>query len=188
MHREQVAAKKYEEWALVLDFKSRGRSSTMRGREGTIVTAIGESMMTLLEILGAEGSTVEIGERAYSGKEGRKKVQSVLGKIKYGKLSHSAKNELPLVVERIIADNEKRFTDYINMAQPLTPRIHSLELIPGVGKAYLQIMLEERDKKKFDGFGDLYERVGFKEPARRIAQRIIDEIAGETRVNLFVKR
>ena len=69
--------RKFEEHAYVLDFKSRGHSSTVRGRIGIIVTAIGEDRLTLLEILGLENSTFDVGERIYIGKEGRTKVQSV---------------------------------------------------------------------------------------------------------------
>ena len=81
--------RKYEEYAYVLDFKSRAKSTTVRGRTGIIVIAIGEERLTLLEILGIENSTFDIGERIYIGKEGRTKVQSVLGKIDSNKISES---------------------------------------------------------------------------------------------------
>ena len=76
-------SRKYEEYAYVLDFASRSRSKTVRGREGIIVTALGEERLTLLEILGLDESEFEIGEKIYIGKEGRTKVQSVLGKLDY---------------------------------------------------------------------------------------------------------
>ena len=82
----------------MLDFKSRGHSSTVRGRIGIIVTAIGKDRLTLLEILGLENSTFDVGERIHIGKEGRTKVQSVLGKIDYAKISDSAQSEIPGVV------------------------------------------------------------------------------------------
>ena len=85
--------RKFEEYAYVLDFKSRGYSSTVRGRIGIIVTAIGKDRLTLLEILGLENSTFDVGERIYIGKEGRTKVQSVLGKIDYAKISDSAQSD-----------------------------------------------------------------------------------------------
>ena len=94
--------RKYEEYAYVLDYKSRAKSITVHGRTGVIVTALGEERLTLLEILGIENSTFDIGERVYIGKEGRTKVQSVLGKMDYGKTSDSTKNEIPKVVESII--------------------------------------------------------------------------------------
>ncbi len=188
MYRAQSPPRKYEEHAYVLDFNPRGKSSTVRGREGIIVTAIGEDRLTLLEVLGLPNSTFEIGEKIYIGKDGRTKVLSVLGKMEYEKISSSAQSELPTVVENIVTNNEPKFVEYLNKAQPLTPRIHALELIPGIGKTYMKIMLEEREKKKFESYADLQERVGFKEPIKHISERIMDEITGESRMNLFVKR
>ena len=180
--------RKYEEYAYVLDSKSRTKSTTVRGRTGIIVIAIGEDRLTLLEILGIENSIFDVGERIYIGKEGRTKVQSVLGKADYVKISDSAKDEIPTVVESIVTKNEVKFVDYINNAQPLTPRIHALELIPGVGKTYLNVIIKEREKGPFESFVDIEKRVGLKEPIKHLSQRIIEEVSGETRMNLFVKR
>ena len=105
----------------------------------------------------------------------------------YIKISDSAKNEIPGVVESIVIENEKKFVDYINNAQPLTPRIHALELIPGIGKTYLNVIIKEREKGQFESFDDIEKRAGLKEPRKHLSQRIIEEISGETRMNLFVK-
>jgi putative nucleotide binding protein len=106
----------------------------------------------------------------------------------FERISQTAQTELPGVVDQIVIQNEKRFVEYLNNAQPLTPRIHALELIPGIGKTYMKIMLEEREKKKFESFDDIQNRVGLKEPIKQITKRIMEEITGETRMNLFVKR
>jgi len=188
LNRVQSPPRKYEEHAYVLDYNSRGKSSTVRGRDGIIITAIGEERLTILEILGIPNSTFDVGEKIYIGKEGRTKVLSVLGKLDYDKISSSAQSELESTVENIVTNNESKFVEYLNNAQPLTPRIHALELIPGIGKTYMKSMLEERERKKFESYQDLQERVGLKEPVKHIAQRIIDEISGESRMNLFVKR
>ena len=45
---------KFEEYAYVLDFSLRGKSQTIRGREGIIIQAIGENRLTLLELLGVQ--------------------------------------------------------------------------------------------------------------------------------------
>ena len=130
----------------------------------------------------------DVGERLYIGREGRDKVVSVLGRLEYRDISQSAKNELTNIVEKIVVANEKRFVDYINMAPPVTPRIHALELIPGIGKTYMMTIIKERDKKKFESFAEIQDRVGLRDPAKLIAKRIIDEIAGEERRNLFVRK
>ncbi len=188
MYRAKPPTRKYEEYAYVLDYTSRGKSSTVRGKDGIIITSIGEDRLTLLEILGIPNSTFEIGEKIYIGKEGRTKVLSVLGKLEYDNISSSAQSELESVVEDIVTNNEEKFVSYLNNAQPLTPRIHALELIPGIGKTYMKSMLEEREKKKFESYHDLQDRVGFKDPIKHISERILDEITGESRMNLFVKR
>ena len=180
--------KKVWEYAYVLDHESRAKSTTVRGRTGVIVIALGEERLTLLEILGIENSTFDIGERVYIGKEGRTKVQSVLGKMDYGKTSDSAKNEIPNVVESIITKNEKKFVDYINNAQPLTPRTHTLELIPGIGKTYMNVIIKEREKEPFQSYHDIRERTGLKELIQHLTERIVEEISGDARMNLFVKR
>jgi len=148
----------------------------VRGKEGMIIQAVGEERLTLLELLGAQNLSVEIGERVYIGREGRDKVMSVLGRLEYESISQSAKNELPSVIEKIVITNQKRFIDYINTAQPITPRIHALELIPGIGKTYMMTIIKEREKKKFESFSEIQQRVGLREPAKLLAKRIVDEI------------
>ncbi len=164
------------------------KSKTVRGRDGIIITALGEERLTLLEILGAEDSIFDIGEKIYIGKEGRTKVQSVLGKLDYKQISGSSQSEIDNVVKTIVTNNEERFVDYINNAQPLTPRKHSLELIPGIGKTYLKLIIEQINKQKFLNYKDMEERAGLKEPVNHLSKRIIEEISGETQFRLFVKR
>ena len=48
LDRGYTQPRKYEEYAYVLDFNSKGRALTVRGRDGIIVTAIGEDRLTLL--------------------------------------------------------------------------------------------------------------------------------------------
>jgi putative nucleotide binding protein len=130
----------------------------------------------------------EVGERVYIGREGRDKVMSVLGRLEYDDISQSANNDLPTIVENIVLQNEKRFVEHINNAQPITPRIHALELIPGIGKTYMLTIIKEREKKKFESFADLQARVGLRDPSKLIVKRIVDEIAGQARMNLFVRK
>ena len=188
LERGNTQSRKYEEHAYVLDFCSMAKSKTVRGRDGIIITALGEERLTLLEILGVEDSIFDIGEKIYIGKEGRTKVQSVLGKLDYEQISGSSQSELSNVVKTIVTNNEERFVDYINNAQPLTPRKHSLELIPGIGKTYLKLIIEQINKQKFLNYQDMEERAGLKEPVNHLSKRILEEISGETQFRLFVKR
>ena len=188
LERVNTQSRKYEEYAYVLDFISQGKSKTVHGRDGIIIVALGEERLTLLEILGVDDSTFDVGEKIYIGKEGRIKVQSVLGKLDYEQITGTAQSELENVVNTIVTKNEQRFVDYINNAQPLTPRKHSLELIPGVGKTYLKLIIEQINKQKFLNYKDMEERAGLKEPVNHLSKRILEEITGETQFRLFVKR
>jgi len=182
------APKKYEDTVRVLDFRTKQRSTTVRGKRGIILTTIGETKFTLLEVLGVEGSTFEVGERIDVSRESRSKVSSVLGKLEYERIPSSARDEIPDIVREIVEDSEERFVAYINRAEPLTPRTHALEIIPGVGRRLLKVIVDERAKSPFTSYADVEERTGLKDPVMRIVQRIIDEITGVTRMNIFVKR
>ena len=182
------ADKKYEEFAYVLDFLPRGKSAVIKGREGPIVQAIGEERLTLLELLAMENQDFEVGEKVRIGKEGREKIASVLGKLTYSELTPESVAALPSVVETLVKASESKFVVYFNELQPLTPRLHGLELIPGIGKTFMKEIVEMREKKPFTDFEDLQQRVGIREPAKLIARRIIEELSGDERINLFIKR
>ena len=180
--------RRYEEYAVIIDFTIRGKSSTVRRREGIIIQSIGEERLTLLELFGDQSKKFEIGERVYIGREGREKITSVLGRLNFNDLSVSAKNELPVIIETIVTNNEKRFVDYINSSQPINPRVHGLELIPGIGKTYMRSIISEREKKKFESFKEIQDRIGIKELPKLISKRILEEISGESRMNIFVRK
>lgn len=141
----------------------------------------------LLEILSINNVTFEIGERIYIGKEGRKKIISVLGRLNYKDLSPNARNEIPYVCEKIVLANEQRFVKYFNDSMPVTPRLHSLELIPGIGKTYMMQILNERERHSFDSFDDINKRSGLRDVVKLITKRVIEELQGNTRIFLFVK-
>jgi len=180
--------KKYEEFAYVLDFLPSGKSVVIKGREGAIVQAIGEERLTLLELLAIENQNFEMGEKVKIGKEGREKIISVLGKLTFEELSAESKNSLPQVVETLVKSNESKYVLYFNELQPLTPRLHGLELIPGIGKTFMREIVDAREKAPFVSFDDLQQRVGLREPAKLLAKRIVEELSGGSKINLFVKR
>ena len=182
------ADKKYEEFAFVLGFMPRGKSVVIKGREGPMVEAIGEDRLTLLELLAMENQDFEAGEKVKIGKEGREKIVSVLGKLTYEELSSEAKTSLPVVVEGLVKENEKKYVTYFNDLQPLTPRLHGLELIPGIGKTFMKEIVAMRDRQPFTSFDDVQTRVGLRDPAKMIAKRIVEELAGDSRVSVFVKK
>jgi putative nucleotide binding protein len=182
------ADKKYEEFAYVLDFLPRGKSVVIKGREGPMVQAIGEERLTLLELLAMENQSFEVGEKAKIGKEGREKIISVLGKLTFEELTSESKGVLPAVVENLVKANEGRYVSYFNELQPLTPRLHGLELIPGIGKTFMKEIITMREKQPFTSFEDIQNRVGLREPSKMVAKRIVEELSGGSRISLFVRK
>ena len=148
--------------------------------------AVGQERLTLLEILVSPDSDFLAGEKIAIGKENRTKIVSVLGKLNYDELSNESKNELQTVLEKLIVDNESQFVAYFNELQPLTPRLHALELIPGIGKTFMRQIVSERDRKPFQSFADLEKRVGVRDPVKLLAKRIVEELSGGSRITLFV--
>jgi len=171
-----------------LDFIPNGRSIVIRGREGPIIQAIGEDNLILLEALAMNNTTFEASERIYIGKEGRKKIVSVLGRLNYTDLTPNAKNEISFVCEKLVLGNEQRFVKFFNDAMPVTPRLHSLELIPGIGKTYMMQILNGREKLPFVSFEDISKRSGLRDVVKLVTRRIIEELQGNTRIFLFVKK
>lgn len=182
------ADKKYEEFAYALDFLSRGKSVVIKGREGPVVQAIGEERLTLLELLAMENQSFEIGEKVKIGKEGREKIISVLGKLTFEELTSEAKAALPAVVEGLVKANEAKYVAYFNELQPLTPRLHGLELIPGIGKTFMKEIISMRERQPFTSFEDIQNRVGLREPSKMVAKRIVEELSGGSRISLFVRK
>jgi len=182
------AEKKYEEYAYVLDFSPRGKSVVIKGREGPIVQAIGEERLTLLELLAVENQNFEPGERVKIGKEGREKIVSVLGKLSFEELTPESKSSILSVVEKIVKSNESKYVAYFNELQPLTPRLHGLELIPGIGKTFMKQIVDGRERQPFKSFEEIQQRVGLREPAKLLARRIVEELSGGSRINLFIRK
>lgn len=181
------STKKYEEYAYVLDFVPRGKSVIIREREGPLVQALGEERLTLLEILAENNAEFSIGEKIPIGKENRSKIVSVLGKLNYNELTNEARNELLAVIEKMVKENEARYVEYFNELQPITPRLHALELIPGIGKTFMRQIVNQRDRKRFDSFVDIEKRVGLRDPAKLVAKRIVEELSGGSRITIFIR-
>ena len=186
MYTSEPTVKKFEEFAYVLAFVRRGKSTIIREREGPLVQAIGEERLTLLEILAADNANFVSGEKIAIGKEKRDKDVSVIGKLNYEELTPESKNEIPNVLEKLIKANEQTFVAFFNDLQPITPRLHALELIPGIGKTIMRQIIRERERKPFENFEDLEKRIGIRDPAKLISKRMVEELSGSSRISIFV--
>lgn len=184
--------KRYEEYAYVLDFLPHGRLGTRPSgragyRAGALVQLVGEEFFTLLEALAKVGVVLKPYDRVYVGKDARKEITYIIGRIGYEELTATAKMELPTVISKIVLNREKWFVNFFNTAHAITPRMHALELIPGIGKKYMWQLINERERKAFESFEDLQKRTEIPNPVKLITKRILEELAGESKYRLFTR-
>ncbi|HDO20922.1 MAG: DUF655 domain-containing protein [archaeon GB-1867-097] len=180
---------KYEEYAYVLDFLPQGHplETTPIFRREPIAQVIGENYFTLLEVVPKPGIFLAPRERVFIGKGLRDKIARVKRRISYNDLTIQARDELPAILEKIVTQQEKRFVEFFNNSGSITTRLHSLQLLPGIGRKYLWVILENRRKKPFESFEDIKERIKISDPKKLIIKRIISELKGEDKYKLFVK-
>ncbi|UCG44631.1 MAG: DUF655 domain-containing protein [Candidatus Bathyarchaeota archaeon] len=180
--------KRYEEFAFVLDYLPHGRTEARhRYRTGALVQAVGEEYFTLLEAIAKEGLILKAFDKIYVGKESREKITYIIGRISHDELTGNAKMELSGVIERIVQSRESWFINFFNTVQAITPRMHALELIPGIGKKYMWQILDERESKLFENFGDLQQRANIPSPAKLVTKRVLEELTGESKYRLFTR-
>ncbi|MBW2988400.1 DUF655 domain-containing protein [Candidatus Woesearchaeota archaeon] len=178
-----------EEYAIVLDFLPNGYPFDKRPshKKTAIVQAIGEKHFILLELVPKRGLVLQPQERVYIGDEKRDKIHHINGKLTIDKLTETAKKELEISISEIVDKNEKRFVEFFNTAQPLSTRMHSLELIPGLGKKRMWEILEERRVEPFKSFADLKKRIPLMpDPKKAIIKRILEEMKGKEKHYIFV--
>ncbi len=187
--REQKTTR--EEYAVVLDFLPNGYPFESRqGQVSTpIVQALGKQHLVLLELVPKKESGLQPNEEVYIGEGKRDKIHHINGKLSPEKLTSTARAELQFVVTELVKKNEKKFVDFFNKAQPLSTRMHSIELIPGMGKKRMWEILEERRVKPFESFDDFKKRVKLMpDPEKAVIRRILDEIMVPQKHYLFVER
>jgi putative nucleotide binding protein len=187
-----VMEKRYEEYAYVLDFLPHGRPGVRPVgragyRAGALVQLMGEEFFTLLEALVKDSVVLKANDRVYVGKEPREEITYIIGRIGYEELTAAAKMELPTVISRIVLSRENWFVNFFNNARAMTPRMHALELIPGIGKKYMWQVVNEREKRPFESYDDLQKRTELPSPVKLVTKRVLEELSGDSKYRLFTR-
>jgi putative nucleotide binding protein len=180
-----------EETAIILDFLPHGYpfDNTPSFKKTAIVQAIGKEKLSLLEAVPKKDVELKIHEEVYIGEGKRDKIHHVNGKLDPAKLTGTARSELEIVIKELILKNEKKYVDFFNRAQPLTTRMHILELLPGLGKKHMWEIIEQRELEPFTSLEDLKKKVKLMpDPLKMLIKRVISEIEGLEKYNLFVGR
>lgn len=177
--------KEKENYAIVLEYLPNGYP--LAGKMMPIAQAVGETNLTLLELVPRKGEALEIGEKVYIGEGKRDKIYYILGRLSKDKLTEQAKEELQNYISKLVKEQEQRFVEFFNKSEAINKRVHQIELLPGMGKKHMKEILEMR-KEEFTSFQDMKNKIpNLPDPEKAIEKRIILELTGEERYNLFVK-
>jgi len=182
---------KKEELAIVLDFLPHGDpfDKTPAYKKTPIAQCLGKNHLTLLEAVPKKEIHLRPQEEVYIGEGKRDKIHHVNGKLDPDSLTSTARAELEIVVSKVVDENQKAYVDFFNKAQPLTTRMHTLELLPGLGKKHMWEIIEQRDEKPFETFDDIKKRVKLlPDPKKIIIKRIVSELMGSEKYHLFVDK
>ena len=175
-----------EDNALILDYLPYGYP--MGGKMTPIAQAIGVNTLILLELVPRRGVILEPKEKVYIGPDKRDKIYFISGRLAREKLTETAKIQLQEFIEQVVAEQEKKFIDFFNHAQAMNLRVHQLELLPGFGKKHTKEILEAREKKPFESFEDIKQRISnIPDPKKAVEKRILEELMERQRFNVFVK-
>lgn len=174
--------------AVLLDHLPHGRSDDDRPQyqKEPLAYAMTTQNFRLVEVTLSSDADVSIGDTIELDSEAVGRFRE----IDYEDLSGGAQSELDYAIEDIVENNEQRFVDFFNDAQPITTRLHSLNLLPGIGKKLRNGILDERKRKPFESFEDLTDRVnGLHNPTEVLVNRILEEIHEEDlKYRTFVRR
>ena len=176
--------------AVAVDFLPRGSPADDRPQyeRSPVAHALGEAEFRLVEIALTDDAGVNIGDRVAIDPPGE--AVKDLRDIEYGELSSAAESEIEHAIDRIVDGNTERFVDFYNDAQPITTRLHVLNLLPGIGKKLRNNVLDERKRKPFESFEDVEERVsGLHSPREVLVERIVEELREEDlKYRVFARR
>lgn len=181
--------KEKEEKAIILDFLPNGYSLDNRPPHlrGPIAQALGKKHFVLLELVSKKGIHLQPHEEVYIGEGKRDKIHHIVGRLQLEKLTATARSELDYIIQETVKTDEAKFIGFFNNAQPLSTRMHQLELLPGLGKKHMWEIIEKRKEKPFKDFNDLKTRVKLMpDPEKMIIKRITKELQGEEKHRIFV--
>ena len=178
-----------EEMAIVLDFLPNGYPFDDRPThmKTAIAQAVGKQHFVLLELVPKKDIYLQPYEEVYIGDGKRDKIHHIVGKLTTDKLTETGKKELEYIIKELVHKSEQRFVQFFNEAQPLSTRMHQLELLPGLGKKHMWEIIEARKGKHFENFEDIKKRVKLMpDPEKAIIKRILLELTGTEKHHIFV--
>ena len=179
------------EYAVVLDVLAHGRSDAdePQYRRSPVAYAVGEDTFALFELTLTDDADITIDDRIAIRPDFDPGIDRGR-QTDYEGLTDGGRSELEYVVEEIVEADERRFVDFFNEAQPVSLRLHQLNILPGIGDKLRDTILEKRKRQPFSSFEELEAKVdGLHDPMGTITERILQEIRDEDdlKYKLFVR-
>lgn len=142
----------------------------------------------LYEVKINKNSDIKVQEqKTYEGFLNEDKLREVLKKIDLDDLTSTSKALIQPILEQEVLNYEEEFINFFNNSTSITPRMHALKLLPGIGQKHMWEILEARERQKFVTFQDITDRTSISNPAKLISQRIIKELQRDVKYYLFSK-
>lgn len=178
-----------ENYAIILDYLPNGRQTERGFHREPLALAVGEDELKLFELVPRPSAVLAPGMRVslvpVAGTPSP--IDHVRRRVGYDELTVSARTELTPALEAVVKRHSDRYLRFFNEAPAVSRRFHLLELLPGIGKKTMQLIVDERKTAPFTTFEDLESRVHVKNPERLIVGRIEQELSGvEDKYRLFV--
>lgn len=175
-----------EDYAWVIEYLSAGRADAIK--KEPMVQLLGSRFFTLLEASVNPTANITLGQKVCVGKEGRNEIAHIKGRISHNELTNGAREFLPTMIKKIVVEREVDFVNFINNSRPISIRVHTLDLLPGIGKKNMEAILKERGIKPFESIADLHKRVpSLADPTNVFVHRILSELEGKEKYYLFTK-
>jgi putative nucleotide binding protein len=142
----------------------------------------------LYEVKATKHSDIQVQEqKTYEEFLNEEKLREVLKKIDYSDLTATSKALVQPILEQEVLKYEEEFINFFNNSTSITPRMHALKLLPGVGQKHMWELLEARERQKFVTFQDISDRTSISSPTKLIALRVIKELQRDVKYYLFSK-
>lgn len=134
----------------------------------------------LYEVKYNRDSDIKVQEKnTYENFRNQNKLKEVVRKIDYEDLTNTSKALIQSILEKEVKNYEDLFIRFFNNSTSITPRLHALKLIPGIGQKHMWEILEARERQEFVTFQDISDRTSISNPAKQITLRIIKELQRE---------
>ncbi|KKK44618.1 MAG: hypothetical protein Lokiarch_16890 [Candidatus Lokiarchaeum sp. GC14_75] len=142
----------------------------------------------LYEVVMNKNSNIQIQEKGtYESFLREDELREVLKKIDFNDLTSTSKALIQPIIEKEVLNYEEEFINFFNNSSSITPRMHALKLLPGIGQKHMWEIINARDRQKFGTFQDIIDRTSISHPSKLISQRIIKELSRDVKYFIFSK-